>query len=150
MAYPSQEVIFYACYDKVAPIAYFDKKWSILLRLSNYWHPQLCLWTHNSEDSWVETRRIDYIKKSLSTGLCSMMVTTTEEVIVWQLFKNNFAPDKVICFVDEDVGNIYERLNNADKDAVLEYLIEFILSSHDLKMSASKLRRFLLMAYPGE
>ncbi|CAM6128069.1 unnamed protein product [Calypogeia fissa] len=150
MAYPSQEVIFDAVYDKVASIVYLDEKWSISLGFSNYRHPQLCLWTHSIEDGWVETGRVDCVRRSLSTGVCSVLVTTTEEVTVWQLHKNNFARDKVICFVEEDVGNICERLNNADRDAVSEYLIEFILSSHDLKKSASGLRRFLLRAFPGE
>jgi hypothetical protein len=66
------------------------------------------------------------------------------------LHKNNFSQNKVIYFVDDDVDDICERLNNANEDAVLKYLVEFIQSLHDLKKSANSLRRFLLRKYPDE
>jgi hypothetical protein len=66
------------------------------------------------------------------------------------LHKSKFALDKVICYVDRDVEDICKRLNLADKNAVAEYLIEFIQSSHDLRKSANALKKFLQREYPGE
>jgi hypothetical protein len=148
--YLSPEAIIDACYDKVTHINYLKDKWSISLGLKNHRHAQLCLWMHSNEDGWAETGRIDCLRRNLSNGVCEVFVTTTEEVTVWQLHKSKFAVDKVICYVDRDVEDICERLNLADKDAVAEYLIEFIQSSHHLKKSANALKKFLQREYHGE
>jgi hypothetical protein len=139
MAYPSFDTIFDACYERVTHITYFEDKWSISLGLKNYWHPQLCLWTHNIDDGWVDIGRIDCLQRNISKGVCEVLVTTTEEVTVWHLHKGKFAVDRVICYVDGNMDDICERFNNSDKDVVPEYLIEFIQWFHDLKKSASRL-----------
>jgi hypothetical protein len=149
-AYPSPEAIIDACYDKVTHINYLEDKWSVLLGLKNHRHAQLCLWTHNNEDGWVETGRIHCLRRNLFNGLCEVLVTTTKEVTVWKLHNSKFAVDRVICYIDRDVEDIYERLNLADKDAIAKYLIEFIQSSHDLRKSANVLKKFLQIEYPGE
>jgi hypothetical protein len=88
----------------------------------------------------VETGQVDCIGRSLSTGVCLVLISTIEEVIVWQLDPYNFARNKVIYFFEEDMGNICERPNNANKDVIPKYLIEFILFLHDLKKSAVGIR----------
>jgi hypothetical protein len=150
MAYPSTEAIIDACYDKVTQINYLEDKWSVLLGLKNHWHAQLCLWTHSKEDGWAKTSRIDCLQRNLSNGVYEVLVTATKEMTVWQLHKSKFAVDRVICYVDHDVEDICERLNCVDEDAVAEYLIEFIQSSHDLRKSANLLKKFLQKEYPGE
>jgi hypothetical protein len=124
--YSSIEAIIDACYDKVTHINYLEDKWSVSLGLKNHRHAQLCLWTHSNEDGWAEIGRIDYLRRNLSNRICEVLVTTTEEVTVSHLHKSKFAVDRVICYVDRDVEDICERLNLADEDAVVEYLIEFI------------------------
>jgi hypothetical protein len=150
MAYPSTKAIIDACYDKVTHINYLEDKWSVLLGLKNHRHAQLCLWTHSNEDGWAETGRIDCLRRNLSNGVCEVLVTTTEEVTVWQLHKSKLAMDRVICYVNRDVKDICERLNCADEDAVAEYMNEFIDSSHDLRKLANSLKKFLWREYPGK
>jgi hypothetical protein len=126
MTYPNTEAIIDICYDKITHINYLEDKWSVSLGLKNHRHTQLCLWMHSNEDGWAETGRINCLRRNLSNGVCEVLVTTTEEVTVWQLHKSKFVMDRVICYVDHDVEDICDRLNLADKDAVFEYLIEFI------------------------
>jgi hypothetical protein len=100
------------------------------------------------EDGWDYARRIDYLRRKISNGMCEIVVSTVKEVTIWQLHKNKFLTDKVVNYVDHNLDGICKRLMRADKEAVPEYLIEYIQGHHDLKKSANGLRRFLNRKHP--
>jgi hypothetical protein len=85
MAYSKEELVFNVVFDKVDPIEYLDEKWSVSLGFKNYKKAQLCLWTHTDSDEWAGAGRIDYLRRSITAGVCSIIVSTVLKVQVWIL-----------------------------------------------------------------